>query len=189
MENLLLAIVIVLAVLVLGLFAMVGFLIYKMFQLKNNPVESSATTYAPEVADAIAQAQQYKDILVSQFCVDHPELFAKGVCALSNKSYCELCLTKENDVKVARKYLDMLLDSKWENLHMLNSAKVSADNLNQLFKTKKELWDLEELPIIVHREFKINIENDQVETYVFVKVREQDIETVTPKLSFLNTEG
>ncbi len=192
METVLLAVVIVLALMVLGLFTIVGILIYKLFQMKQGkigPLPQMEPTYPVEVAQAIAQAKQSREQVGGQFCVDHPELYAKGICAISNLPYCELCLTKEDGIKIARKHLDLYLDNKWETMYMLNHNTCSADNFNELFKVKRELWEADNTPLITHRQFKINVETDKVETYTFVQARTQDVAMIASKLEFLGTEG
>ncbi len=189
METLLIVVVAILAVLVIGLFLLIGLLVFKLFIKKeqiNFTSMGGVQSYPPEVANAIAMAKQNKDMAVSQFCIDHPELYAKGVCSICNEPYCELCITKEMNVKVARKHLDLILDSKWEMVHMLQNEETGPDKLNELFRIKKSLWRESQTPIITHRQFKINIETDQIETYTFVQVREQDLAEIEPQLKFLS---
>ena len=192
MENLLLIIVVLLSLLVFGLFIAIALLGYKIIIKKDKAqksddegsIQNPPSNYPPEVMELINQAKAVKESVGGQFCIDHPELFAKGLCSISNLPYCELCLTKEEEVKVARKYLDMLLDSTWDTLYMLNTEAAGADKLNMLFGAKKKLWE-EEIPLLVHRQFKINIENDKIETYTFVKARHEDKAKVQAQISFL----
>lgn len=188
MENTLIILVSILGFLVLGLTAIVAVFLFNYLKLKRQPrtENQSSSNHAPEIMEAIEAAKISKQQMVSQFCIDHPELYAKGICSISNDPYCELCITKENEVKVARKYLDLFLDSEWDDIFMLNNELTGADKLNELVKTKKELWTNEEIPIITQKQFKINIENDRIEAYTMLKGRLVDQEIIKEKFKFLN---
>ena len=194
METALVMVIAILAILVLGLFALSVVLVLKFLKLKETTKNIEPKTLGEdiesrqipdEIKKAIEQAKNMGDNLLGRVCVDHPELPAKGQCAISNEIYCELCLTKENDVKIARKYLNLLLDSKWEHIFMLHNEKVGADKINELMRVKRTLWEEQELPLITQQQFKINIEIDKIEDYTAVMAREQDSERVKRMLDFL----
>lgn len=194
METALVIVIAILAILVLGLFALSIVLVLKFLKLKEDSKNAEPQTLGQnidskqipdEIKKAIDQAKSIGNNLVGRACVDHPELPAKGQCAISGQIYCELCLTKENDVKVARKYLNILLDSKWEHIFMLHNERVGADKINELMRVKRNLWEEQELPLITQKQFKINIEIDKIEDYTAVMAREQDSERVKRMLDFL----
>lgn len=188
MENLLIAIVILLAILVVGLLAVVIFFLSKLLKNReSSPGTSGERGISPEVMKAIEEANHIKTNTTGQFCVDHSELLAKGMCAISNEVYCDLCITKENEVKVARKYLDLWLDSEWEDVYMVSNQLIGADKLNELIRLKKELWKEQSIPIITQKQFKINIENDRIEAYTMVKGRKEDEPLIKSTFDFLNS--
>jgi hypothetical protein len=192
METILIILIIILIILVIALLAIVAIFMHKFLKLKSNDGaisqdDLSVNNMSPEVMAAIKDAKESKHNVVSQFCVDHPELYAKGVCAISDQSYCELCITKEHDSKIARKYLNLLLDEAWEDILMINNEQAGANKLNELIRLKKLLWDSDETPVIAQKQFKINIENDQIEAYTIIKSRKVDHDLVISTFSFLNS--
>jgi hypothetical protein len=187
MEKLLIAVVVLLAILVVGLLVVVVIFLSKLIKMKEKPVSESSNDISPEVMDAIEQANQTKNNVPSQFCIDHPELPAKGMCSISNEVYCELCLTKEDDVKLARKHLDLWLDSDWEDIYMVSNELTGADKLNELIRKKKEIWLSQSIPMVTQKQFKINIENDRIEAYTMVKARVEDRDLIKTNFDFLNS--
>lgn len=158
-------------------------------KLKATPLDKSHPAHnkiPPEVRTNIEQAKESKKQLVGSFCVDHPDLAAKGRCAISDELYCELCLTKENDVKIARKFLSLFLDNEWPTHYMINNSEVGADRLNEVMRVKKELWKDKKIPVITQRQFKINIENDKIETFTAVMFRDEDKEQAVLRFGFLH---
>ena len=184
MNTLLMVIIALLLFIIILLLVAVSFLIYRYFKsVKKDPIRVESK-YPQEVQAVIDQAKSNEETS-SLFCVDHPDLNAKGECAFSHEHYCELCLAKEKNVKVARKYLNLLLDSNWESICIINDEETGADRLNELYRIKKELWHNEQIPLIAQRQFKINIESDQIEAYTMVETRVEDKEKMSEALSFL----
>lgn len=150
---------------------------------KNHPLNKKVP---PEVKSNLEQAKELKKTMVGSFCIDHPDLAAKGRCSISDELYCELCLTKENDIKIARKFLSLFLDNEWPTHYMINNSEVGADKLNEVMRVKKELWKEKEIPVITQRQFKINIENDKIETFTAVMFRDVDKGDAKIRFGFLH---
>ncbi len=178
MENILIVLVIFLIVLVLILITVFCLVFWNFLKVKKqngslDHNESMTSDYKTRAKKSIeAQYGQF----VTENCVDHEDLPAKGICALSHRPYCELCLTKHDDIKVARKYLDLILDFEWQDLFIIKDEDIGANQLNELFHIKKGLWQDKEIPIIAQQQYKINIENDMIERHTMVKVRTQDVD-------------
>lgn len=191
METALIVVIAILSLLVIGLFIVAFVFFFKYLKLREERIpqaeESKLNKIPKEIQEAIEHAKSIGANLVGRHCVDHPELPAKGTCSISNEIYCELCLTKENDVKIARKFLSLLLDNEWDHLYMINNEFSGADKINELMRVKKNLWKEQEIPVITQQQFKINIENDKIEAYTVVMAREQDSELVKKTLNFLET--
>ena len=53
-------------------------------------------------------------------------------------------------------------------------------------RVKKEIWNNEEIPMITQKQYKINIEDDKIEAFTLVKIREQDVDYLSKRFEFLN---
>lgn len=190
METLLLVIIILLCCILVLLVGVIGLFLYKIYaqkqkmistedQIKNQPDK--------EIIDNLMQGDFTP--LSTQNCVDHPDLPAVGVCCISDDPYCELCLAKENDLKFARKFLGLVLDNEWEDIIVLRNEVIGKKGLQNFYHRKKEIWKETAKPIIAQRQFKINIENDQIEAYTMVKCRPEDKEVVKASLPIEFREG
>lgn len=194
MEKILFAIVILLIVILIVLIGVVGYLLLKYLKLQeqrqarpNHGVSSYEDKMPKEVKEQIEKARSQKqlDSVHGQFCVDHPENMAKGKCSISGEPYCELCITKEKDVRIARKYLHLFLDNTWENIFFIEDEILGEEKLAKLMDLKKEIWSNDGTPIITQKQFKINVETDMIETFTVVMARPEDSEMVKSKFSFL----
>lgn len=194
METTLIVIIAILVILLITLVCVLIFFFSKM--LKINSLNKDSNNVSIDTSSLLSNQQklelkeskekQYNP--QSNFCIDHPELPAKGKCSISNHFYCELCITKEDEIKLARKFLDLYLDNEWEHLFFVNNEDTGADKLNNLVKVKKQIWNSEKLPIITQKQFKINIEEDRIEAFTMIKCRKKDSEYLRGKLSFIEKD-
>ena len=195
MEKILYIVIILLVLILVILLITITAFLYKYLKLKegeklkSSPLDKDHPSFKKiplEVKSSIEQAKESRKQLVGSFCVDHPDLPAKGRCGISDELYCELCLTKENDVKIARKFLSLFLDNDWPTHYLVNNNEVGADRLNEIMRVKKELWKSKQIPVITQRQFKINIENDKIEIFTAVMFREIDKEIALQRFGFLH---
>ena len=119
------------------------------------------------------------------YCADHGDMVAVGQCAISGESYCEHCLTVQKELKLAKKHLDLYLDSEWVEVVMLHNEDISQDAAERIVKVKRALWESEGLPMIVQGHYKINVQSDEIEGYTVVIARKDDREFIRKELSFI----
>lgn len=176
----------ILALVLVTLISALTFLAYRYLKLKESQlapviVESKIL---PNLQDQISGYKKIEP--ASSYCIDHPENKAKGICSISSEAFCELCLTKQDDLRLGRKYLDFYLDTEWIKLLMVEDEQLDLENLEQLKAIKNEGWISEKRPLIIQDQFKINIEEDKIESYKVLLTRQEDKITYLEKLSFLN---
>lgn len=199
--NLITILVIVLIIAVLILIAVLAYFGHRFLKLreleaanKKNPSVESAPkesktqsrnkkNVSPEVLKSLRAKKEEAES--SLYCVDHPEEFSNGKCAISGESYCAHCLTKQGDVRISRKYLDLYLDNEWEQVKMIPNNERNKDLKKRIMKMKKQMWEDEHLPVIIQEHFKINVEEDEIEEFTVVLSRVEDKDYIAKELSFI----
>lgn len=198
MDNLLIILVIILLISVIVLIGVLAYFGNRFLKMKeqerlnpeikvdDNKLESPETHKAisPELLSALRSGKKQETHAL--YCKDHPDEVSNGKCAISGDAYCEHCLTKQGDIRIARKYLDLYLDNEWEEIYMIPTDKKNTELKDRLMKVKKELWNNESLPVIIQGHYKINIQEDQIEEFIVVLTRNEDKEHIKNELSFLN---
>ncbi|MBC77937.1 MAG: hypothetical protein CME64_18165 [Halobacteriovoraceae bacterium] len=191
MENLLLTLVIVLLLALIGVIGLLVWTGHRYLKLQEQKNEPKKDAQEPEVLQTRPKAPS--DVLKSirtqlktgLYCVDHEDQVATGHCAISGEAYCEHCLTKQKDIKVAKKFLDLYLDSEWVEVAMMANAEVSQDAVDRLVKVKRCLWEENSLPMIVQGHYKINVQNDEIEAFTVIIARKEDCDYIQKELSFM----
>lgn len=187
MDTLLIILLCILLLLIFLLLIIVSVLAYKLLINSKEKANSEPSELLAKAKEIISESGGVidDDSQLGPKCVDHPHLYAKGICSITDEPYCELCITKENDIRFARKHISLVMDSEWETLYFLQNERVGADKLNELLTIKHEKWKHENLPLITQKQYKINIENDHIETYTVVMSRVDDKDIWTKDLNFL----
>ncbi len=199
MNNLILILLIVFIVLLfifIGLLAFFGnkFLKIKEAALKNtNSSEKRATNPSverlkekpsKELIKALRSANDFDAPIKkvsSVYCIDHPDNFSNGKCSISLEPLCEQCLSKQGDMVIGRKYLDIFLENEWTEIQMVKDEK---EIKKRYFEIKQDLWENESLPTIIQGHFKINVETDEIEPYIVLFAPEEKAELVREKFIF-----
>ena len=161
------------------LIALIVFLCF--IALRFSGQNSSKTNKSEDSDDTLEEVQIKK----SPFCTDHEDTFAAGTCSIDMHSYCELCITKVDDMKFARKNIDEYLNYNWVELTMFKHIKTQYDFNNRIFKVKSKLWNELKTPLIIRGHFKINVEDDSIEAFTTLMCREDDKKLMQKELSFI----
>jgi transcriptional regulator with PAS, ATPase and Fis domain len=117
----------------------------------------------------------------SVYCIDHPENFSNGKCSISLEPLCEQCLSKQGDMIIGRKYLDLFLDNEWVEIQMIRDEK---EIKKRYMDVKQDLWIKDSVPTIIQGHFKINVETDEIEPYIVLFAPEDQQELVSNKFTF-----
>lgn len=200
MEQTLLLIVIVLVfilVLFLGALTIIGMKFLKLKESQKNQIAPTEKLeekveekevfkkVSPEVLKSLRSNAKYQT--QKAYCVDHASEISVGVCSISGESYCEHCLATYNNMKFAKKFLDIYLSSDWPELTTIAETIGNKDLIERIYKAKKELWLERALPVIVQGQYKINIDTDEIESFVVILTRIEDQETIKNEFSFIHT--
>ena len=206
MENLLLVFVAVLLLATLTAIGLLAWMGHRFLKLKEqeaalkkqsspdagespssqeNSSTSSSVLPAPSAGADILKAIKSRQ-KQSLYCLDHPDMMAVGQCAISGDSYCEHCLTKQKEVRLAKKYLDYYLDSEWVEVAMVSNQEISQDCAERIIKVKNFLWQEKSLGMIVQGHYKINVQNDEIEAYTVIIAKKDDSDYIRKELSFIH---
>ncbi|MCT4642997.1 MAG: hypothetical protein N4A33_11965 [Bacteriovoracaceae bacterium] len=120
---------------------------------------------------------------VSPFCVDHDGVFASASCAITGESLCDECLTSIDDLKIGKKNIDLYTPYKWSELTMFRNS--HSDLEDRIKLVKKNLWENNNMPLIIKGHYKINVESDEIESFTTLICKDLDEKVVKKELSFL----
>lgn len=172
MDNITLTLILftnIVLVLVLGAFA---FLIYKLLKDKKEgtPVNApgSQPDYHPAILERMKKVQKVKARRPDLFCPNHPEEPGEVTCGICDKLFCKNCIKPFKSLHFCREHLPLVMNHQWEEVMTVKTSTQDPEHGVRIYETKKEIFEKEDLPTYIETHYKINIDQDHIETYLVV---------------------
>lgn len=193
MDNLTLTLILftnLILVLVLGAF---GFLIYKLLKDKKTSSDSGEAggqnSYHPAILERMKEAQKLKAKRADLFCPNHPEEPGEVSCGICDKLYCANCIKPFKSLHFCREHLPLVMNHQWEEVMTVKTSTQDPEHGVLVYETKKEIFEKEELPTFIETHYKINIDQDHIETYLVVFAMREQLEKIKAKFTSRETSG
>ena len=155
----------ILSIILIAILILLVVMAFYIFKLKNKNQES-------DLADNLENQ-----------CHKHVDKLPDGQCAICNHFFCTDCLKQHENLSFCIEHYQIFLTNKWEVAHTIKTTPEQPGLGVNLFKEKKLLWQKHSIPSYTVTYYKINIENDAIESYVKLYGRAQDKQ----KLSIIST--
>lgn len=108
------------------------------------------------------------------YCFFHKELHSEGLCAICEKALCEPCINQHDKIIFCPEHFKIFLAYKWKDLETIRTTPDTPLEGINLYNFKSNKWKNENIPMYLVTHYKINVELDQIESYVTLFVREDD---------------
>ena len=171
-DQILITLLIVLILLVLVIAGALIVLVWKM--TTQNPATAVATSTPVNEAPKKKKLSSLEPDPTIENCYLHPEIQARGICALSSQPICDRCLREDDGVIIAAEYFRLYLENKWVPLETILTTPETTEASAHLYEFKKELWDKNQTPTFISTHYKINVADDFIESHVSLNVRENE---------------
>ncbi len=195
MENtalILIAVALILLVLVIGLLAV---LIFKI--VKNQPPpppnnnssdqqtphpDISKSEFHPEILERMKDMQKVKPKRADLFCPHHTDEPGETVCAICDKMYCKACIKPFKAMHFCKEHLPLIMKYDWEEVLTLKTSTQDPERGVKLYEIKKEIFEKDDLPTYIETHYKINVDQDYIETYLVVYAQKENKEKLKEKI-------
>lgn len=185
MENTALVLIIVtlfFLVIILGLLVL---LLYKIFDKKSgllNPKqEENLQEYHPEILSRMKEAKFAKTERTGIFCLNHPQEPGEVMCAICDTLFCKACIKPFKTMHFCKQHLPLIMQNDWEEAFTLKTSTDDPEEGVRLYDLKKEIFVNDKIPSYVETHYKINVDQDYIETYLVLYGMKQDIEALKEK--------
>lgn len=182
----LIAITLLLLVVIVGLLAV---LIYKLFRQNNTivnpaPVQTgeaphpdvSKTEFHPAIMERIKDLEKLKPKRADLFCPNHTEEPGEVMCAICDKLYCKACIKPFKTMHFCKEHLPLVMRHDWEEVLTLKTSTHDPEQGVRLYDVKKEVFHKDGLATYVETHYKINVDQDYIETYLVVFAIKEELE-------------
>ncbi len=112
----------------------------------------------------------------ASYCVNHPQDHAHGMCAICQELFCEDCLKEHDGHTFCAPHFKLFISHEWEELESIKTTPTTPETAYPIYDFKKELWDDGGEPTVISTHYKINIDDDSIESYVKLLVIKDEFE-------------
>ena len=190
MENTALILIVLtnlLLVVVLGVF---GFFIYRLIKdqksatAKNDSTKTEAEPeYHPVILERLKEAKKLKAKRADLFCPNHPEEPGEVSCGICDKIFCHSCIKPFKSLHFCREHLPLVMNNQWEEVITVKTSTQDPEGGVRIYDIKKEIFEKEELPSYVETHYKINVDQDIIETYLVVFATKEQVEIIRSRMA------
>jgi hypothetical protein len=193
LQDNLTAIILFLLLIILLLIALIGVVIVKLLLSPKNetPIQPSAPIPAPpvqaikeEIIEVISKYKKLSEERVEEkyFCENHPAVPSAGACLICEEVFCEKCLIEHDGLYFCKEHFKTFTSNKWKQITDTRTTPNTPEDGLYIYHFKRNLWKERSAPSFVLTHYKINIEEDFIESFIQLNVLEKDAEFLAKEI-------
>lgn len=195
MENFAIVLIVITLFLLVIILGLLTALVYKLVrqnpgvlsqqETKNDDVphpDLSRSEFHPEILDRIKGLEKLKPKRSDLFCPNHSEEPGEVMCAICDKLYCKACIKPFKTMHFCKEHLPLVMRHDWDEVLTIKTSTTDPEMGVRLYDVKKELFEKDDIPTYVETHYKINVDQDYIETYLVLFGIKENIQTLREKL-------
>lgn len=189
MDNITLILILVTNLLLVIFIGIFGFFVYRLLKDKKhisaqlNPQDNPQGPYHPAILERLKEVQKVKTRRADLFCPNHPEEPGEVMCGICDKLFCKVCVKPFKSLHFCREHLPLVMNHQWEEVMTVKTSTEDPEHGVRVYDMKKEIFEKEDLPTFIETHYKINIDQDHIETYLVVFAMKEQLEKIKEKFS------
>lgn len=196
MENtaiILIGITLFLLVIIVGLLTL---LIYKVLKnqnsiINNTPIQTgeaphpdvSKSEFHPGILERMKEMERAKPKRSELFCPNHREEPGEVSCGICDKLFCKSCVKPFKSLHFCKEHIPLIMRHEWEEVLTVKTSTQDPEEGVILYDAKKRLFEDKGIPTYIETHYKINVDQDYIETYLVVLAIKENVEMVRTHLS------
>lgn len=174
----------ILLIIVLGVF---GYFIYRLIKQQQNKTETPVDVLPvkdlhPGIVDRIKGIEKSKPKRTELFCPNHPDEPGEATCSVCDHLFCKACIRPFKSMHLCKEHLPLIMKNDWEEVLTLKTSTEDPEQGVKLYDVKKILFREQNIPMYIETHYKINVDQDYVETYLVLFAMKQEMSQVKEKL-------
>lgn len=167
--------------LLLLLFALMGVMIFILYRLLNTPKQVPTDVTYPDLArEKVKPSMPIID--EKYYCTHHKDAPSVGACLICEEVFCVDCLVDHESMHFCKEHFRVFANYKWKQITDTRTTPDTPEDGLYIYNFKRELWLNKSIPSFVMTHYKINIENDFIESFIQLNVREEDVDKLANEL-------
>ena len=172
--------------LLLVIFVLMGGMIFVLLRLliSKKAATTISTPNASPVLKPVVDKLSKVELPISEnyTCVHHKDAPSVGSCLICEEVFCVDCLVDHESMHFCKEHFRTYANHKWKLITDTRTTPDSPEDGLFIYHFKRDLWQDKNIPSFVMTHYKINIENDYIESFIQLNVREEDVEKLSLEL-------
>ena len=187
----LIAVTLFLLVIIVGFLTLLIFKMFKQGNTLNTPTppqtgeaphpDVSKADFHPGILERIKGLEKVKPKRADLFCPNHSEEPGETMCSICDKIYCKACIKPFKSLYFCKEHIPMIMRYDWDEVLTIKTSTADPEQGVRLYDVKKEIFEKEDIPTYVETHYKINVDQDYIETYLVLYAQKETIPTVKEK--------
>jgi hypothetical protein len=178
-ENLY-AIILFLLMLILVLIALIGIVLVKLLVSPKAP--KTQPLKVVETLPIKLKKLSEESVQESYFCENHPDLPSVAGCLICENVFCEKCLIEHEGLYFCKDHFKTYVSNKWKQITDVKTTPHTPEDGLYIYHFKRHLWKDLSKPSFVLTHYKINIEEDFIESFIQLNVVESEAEALSEEI-------
>lgn len=170
--------------LLLIIFVLMGVMIFILFKLLVRPKEEVVVLEQKATLKSTIEKAHFieEPIVEKYYCIHHKEAPSVGSCLICEEVFCVDCLVEHESMHFCKEHFRTFANFKWKQITDERTTPDTPEDGLYIYNFKRQLWLNKNIPSFVMTHYKINIENDFIESFIQLNVREEDVEKLSKEL-------
>jgi hypothetical protein len=155
------------------------YIVYQLIKLKNiqnSPLQvRERVNIVQDIENVEPSEEVYSEPKVELNCIHHPKIPAVGSCSICENTFCSICLKNHKSLQLCKDHLELFLSNDWGEITTVHTNPNEPEKGIFLYDFKKAVWDSDQIPTYIQTQYKINLESDEIESFVALYGRVKDI--------------
>jgi hypothetical protein len=175
LQNNLFTLIIFLLLIILLLIGVLSFVVIKLL------TQTPPVTESPKFVEV-----KPPPIIEKYVCHNHKDQPTIGACLICEDVFCEACLIEHEGMFFCRDHFKTYAGNRWKQITDLKTTPNTPEEGMFIYDYKREQWTKRNIPSFILTHYKINVEEDLIESYIQLHVRVEDEAEFEKGLSAFN---
>jgi hypothetical protein len=196
MEQTALILIFISLVLLVIITTLLSLLIYRLLKNQNPPGLQPTTTvqategelnktFHPGILERIKTLEGIRPKRTELFCPNHSEEPGEVSCAICDHLFCRSCIKPFKTMHFCKEHLPLLMRNNWNEVLTIKTSTTDPEQGVRLYEVKKKIFEEDEIPTYIETHYKINIDQDYIETYLVLFAIDDKVNELKERLKNL----
>lgn len=196
MENTAIVLIVITLFFLVIIVGLLTVLIFKLTKSPNHLINSSQpntgeaphpdvskTEFHPGIIERMKEMERFKPKRSELFCPNHPDEPGEVTCGICDHLFCKACIKPFKSLHFCKEHIPLIMRHEWEEVLTVKTSTQNPEEGVELFEAKKRLFRDQKIPTYIETHYKINVDQDYIETYLVVMAIRENVDSVKNYLS------